>query len=38
MQTFSRFRLSSHQLGIEIGRHVGLNRGDRLCRKCNTLV
>ena len=35
MQTLSRFRLSSHQLGIEIGRHVGLIREDRLCRKCN---
>ena len=35
-QTLSRFRLSSHQLEIETGRYVGLERDERLCRKCNT--
>ena len=36
MQALSRFRLSSHQLEIETGRYVGLDRDERLCRKCNT--
>ena len=35
-QTLSRFRLSSHQLEIKIGRYVGLERDEGLCRKCNT--
>ena len=35
MQTLSRFRLSSHQLEIETGRHIGSDRDQRLCRKCN---
>ena len=35
-ETLSRFRLSSHQLEIGTGRYVGLERDERLCRKCNT--
>ena len=35
MQTLSRFRLSSRQLEIETGRHIGSDRDQRLCRKCN---
>ena len=31
----SKFRLSSHDLEIERGRHVNTNRSDRLCRFCN---
>lgn len=34
-KALSRFRLSSHQLEIETGRYIGLNREERLCRKCN---
>ena len=34
MQTLSRFRLSSHQLEIDTGRHIGSDRDQRLCRKC----
>lgn len=35
LYSLSRFRLSSHQLEIETGRYVGLDRDERLCRKCN---
>ena len=31
----SKFRLSSHDLEIERGRHVNTNRSDRLCRFCS---
>ncbi len=31
----SRFRLSSHNLQIEIGRHQHIERNRRLCTQCN---
>ena len=34
-RTLSRFRMSSHDLTIEIGRHIGSERHERLCKKCN---
>ena len=33
---FARFRLSSHKLNIEKGRHLQLNRNERLCTLCNS--
>ena len=33
---FARFRLSAHQLNIEKGRHLQLNRNERLCTLCNS--
>lgn len=32
---YTRFRLSSHNLEIEVGRYSGVARGNRLCRVCN---
>ena len=32
---FTKFRLSDHQLEIEIGRHKKKDRNDRLCNICN---
>ena len=32
---FSRFRLCSHSLEIEIGRHSRVDRVDRKCKVCN---
>ena len=37
-QTMSRFRLSSHNLEIESGRFVGLDRNDRICTICTRTV
>ena len=31
----TRFRLSSHDLFIEIGRHQNIPRNDRICQHCN---
>ena len=31
-RTLSRFRMSSHDLTIEIGRHIGSERHERLCK------
>jgi hypothetical protein len=33
----ARFRLSGHNLRIEIGRHEGLPRNERFCRRCKRL-
>ena len=33
--SLSKFRLSSHDLEIERGRYINLDRNDRLCRFCN---
>ena len=33
-KAFARFRSSSHKLAIEIGRHHGINRTDRICTFC----
>jgi hypothetical protein len=30
-----RFRVSSHQLAIETGRHENIDRNNRICRNCN---
>ena len=30
----ARFRCSSHKLGIEIGRHSGIDRENRICLYC----
>jgi hypothetical protein len=32
----SRFRLSSHKLMIEVGRHTNIELGQRVCPKCDT--
>ncbi|XP_060579660.1 uncharacterized protein LOC132736534 [Ruditapes philippinarum] len=37
-QTMSRFRLSSHNLEVENGRFVGIDRNDRICKMCSTHV
>ena len=34
----SKFRLSSHKLEIETGRHRNIPRADRKCKKCNADV
>lgn len=34
-RTLSRFRMSSHDLAIEIGRYTGMDRHERICIKCN---
>ena len=34
----SKFRLSSHNLEIETGRHGNIPRADRKCKKCNSDV
>ena len=34
----SKFRLSSHNLEIETGRHGNIPRADRKCTKCNSDV
>ena len=31
----SKFRLSSHHLAIELGRHLNIPRENRLCPHCN---
>ena len=31
-----RFRCSSHRLDIELGRHTGVPRSDRMCRFCSS--
>ena len=33
--TLSKFRLSSHLLNIETGRHDNIDRGQRICKCCN---
>ena len=33
-KAFARFRCSSHKLSIEIGRHRGIDRADRICIYC----
>ena len=35
---FSKFRLSKHQLMIEIGRHNGINKELRFCRFCPNVI
>jgi len=35
---FTRFRVSSHDLLIEKGRHFNINRADRLCIYCHMNV
>ena len=32
---FTKFRLSSHDLAIERGRHDNTGRNDRICKHCN---
>ena len=34
-RTLSRFRMSSHDLAIEIRRYTGVDRHERICTKCN---
>ena len=34
----SKFRLSSHHLAIELGRHLNIPRENRLCPNCNQNV
>jgi len=31
---FAKLRYSSHKLNIELGRHIGTSREDRLCYCC----
>lgn len=31
----SKFKCNNHQLEVELGRHFGIVRPDRLCKKCN---
>jgi hypothetical protein len=38
LKQFARFRLSSHHLEIKVGRFVGIDRDQRLCRFCNMNV
>ena len=33
----TQFRLSSHDLAIERGRYVNLNRCGRVCKLCNSI-
>ena len=33
---FCRFRLSSHNLMIEIGRHSNIDANNRICKKCDS--
>ena len=33
-KAFVRFRCSNHKLSIEIGRHRGIDRADRICIYC----
>ena len=33
-KAFARFRCSSHKLNIELGRHRGIARADRICLQC----
>jgi hypothetical protein len=35
---WSKFRLSSHNLRIETGRHEGLPPNERSCRRCKRLL
>ena len=36
--TFTKFRLSSHNLNIETGRYKGVERNNRICQCCNLEV
>ena len=36
-QLLSKFRLSDHSLGIELGRYRNIPRAQRLCKKCEVL-
>jgi hypothetical protein len=36
--SMASFRLSDHNLRIETGRHEGLPRNERFCRRCKTLL
>jgi hypothetical protein len=36
--SMARFRLSGHSLRIETGRHEGLPRNERSCRRCTRLL
>ncbi len=36
-QLISKFRLSDHSLGIEVGRYTRIPREQRLCKKCHVL-
>ena len=33
-KAFARFRCSSHKFNIELGRHTGIDRADRVCLYC----
>ena len=33
-KAFARFRCSSHKFNIELGRHRGIDRADRVCLYC----
>ena len=33
-KAFARFRCSSHKFNIELGRHRGIARADRVCLYC----
>ena len=35
MRQLVRFRVGSHHLPIEMGRHTGIPRQQRICTKCN---
>ncbi len=37
-KNIARFRLSNHRLMIEVGRHRGLSRGERVCPFCPGVV
>ena len=37
-QALTRFRISAHNLNIEKGRHLNINREQRICNKCNMKV
>lgn len=34
MREFVRLRLDCHDLPVEVGRHAGVPRRDRLCLRC----
>ena len=35
LQQIAKFRLSSHKLQVEIGRHSNIQRNNRICQHCN---